>query len=120
MLCLCIGWACGCRVYHNLPSTIGQNTTAVESILCEVQARGTVSSSDAVTEPTPLTLRSAEQIEAAPLREISLQETLSVALQNRTVLRDLGASVLRAPAQVQTQFTESLQHVDPQESVESA
>ncbi|MCO8121380.1 TolC family protein [Stieleria sp. TO1_6] len=78
-------------------------------------------SSVSVPETTaPLTLRSAEQIESIPRREITLADALSLALENGDVLTDLGAGVLRTPDQMQTEWTEALQRLDPQESVEAA
>jgi hypothetical protein len=71
-------------------------------------------------EPRPITLRNASDIEAMPYRDISMNEALSLALENRSVLRDLGAAILRNPQQLTTQLDQPLQHVDPQDSVEAA
>lgn len=117
---LCLWFAVGCHHYHSIPETIGQRTDCVDSILCEIQANNqgaVISETDAAP---PVTLRSAEQIESAEFREMSLQEALAIALENRSVLKDLGASVLRTPEQVQTDYTESLQRLNPQVSVEAA
>nr|WP_182865259.1 TolC family protein [Rhodopirellula sp. JC639] len=100
--------------------TIRQRTDCVDAIMCQVQSDLTTAAVTVDATSAPLTLRSAEQIEAAPIRDISLESAIAIALGNRSVLRDLGASVLRAPDQVQTEYTESLQRLDPQESVEAA
>lgn len=110
----------GCSTSRNIPATIGQRTEYIDALLYEIQSAPTVTPTTVQTLAAPLTLRSAEQIESTPMRKLSLQETLAIALANRTVLKDLGASVLRTPAQVQTEYTESLQRLNPQESVEAA
>lgn len=115
----------GCQIYRNVPETIGQNTACIDSILCEIESRkttgmGHASETAVSTAFQPVTLRTADQLSAMPIREISLEETLRLAFVNQSVLRDLGASVLRAPGQIQTTQTQSLQHLDPQESVEAA
>ncbi len=110
----------GCHTYHSMRETIRQRTDCVDAIMCQVQSDLTTAAVTVDATSAPLTLRSAEQIEAAPIRDISLESAIAIALGNRSVLRDLGASVLRAPDQVQTEYTESLQRLDPQESVEAA
>ncbi|MCA9138581.1 MAG: TolC family protein [Planctomycetales bacterium] len=123
---VCAAWlvmiaSTGCQLYHSMPETIGQRTDCIDAIICDLQSQqhgNTVSS--ATTGLAPITLRSAEEIESTPAREISLQEALAIALQNRSVLKDLGAGILRAPGQVQTEQTESLQRLDPQVSMEAA
>ena len=117
---LCLAFAVGCHHYHSIPETIGQRTECVDSILCEIQANNQGSVIAETDAAPPVTLRSAEQIESAEFREMSLQEALAIALENRSVLKDLGASVLRTPRQVQTDYTESLQRLNPQVSVEAA
>lgn len=110
----------GCQLYHSVPETIGQRTDGIDAIVREIQSQPSATFPSTVNEATPITLRTAELIEATPARELSLQEALAIALDNRSVLKDLGASILRAPDQVQTNFSESLQRLDPQLSVEAA
>lgn len=107
-------------MYQSVPETIGQRTDCVDALLCEIQSNRTPSQISAPAVAAPLTLNSVEQIESAPARELALQQALSIALENRNVLKDLGASVLRAPGQVRSEFNEPLQRLDPQESVEAA
>nr|WP_233903546.1 TolC family protein [Stieleria maiorica] len=110
----------GCHKYHSIRETIGQRTDCVDAIMCQIQS-DTMAAAITVDEvPAPLTLRSVEEIESAPIRDLTLESALAIALQNRSVLRDLGASVLRAPDQVQSEYSEPLQRLDPQESVEAA
>lgn len=110
----------GCKSYRNVPETIGQRTDCVDTLLCEIRTDPSIATTIVQAVAAPLTLRSAAQIESTPARELALQEALAIALENREVLKDLGASVLRTPGQVQTEYTESLQRSNPQESVEAA
>jgi hypothetical protein len=110
----------GCRFSHSVPETVGQRTDPIDALICEIQSQPSGLAFSIPDEPAPLTLRSAEQIELTPSREISLEEALAIALQNGAVLKDLGASVLRNPDQVQTEYRESLLQTNPQVSVEAA
>ena len=110
----------GCRLYHSVPETIGQRTDCIDALVCEMQSQPSSAVISIPDERAPLTLRSAEQIEVTPSREISLEEALAIALQNGTVLKDLGASVLRNPERVLTEYREPLQRLNPQVSVEAA
>ncbi|MDV6030000.1 MAG: transporter [Phycisphaera sp. RhM] len=110
----------GCHLYHSVPETIGQRTDCVDALLCDIESHSATSVATVDQVPAPVTLRSTEQLESSPMREISLRDALSTALENRSVLRDLGAGVLRVPGQVQSEYSESLQRLDPQESVEAA
>ena len=78
----------------------------------------------AVELPTPVmppvTLRTLEDFDQASYREMSLQEAISTALSNSTVLRDLGAAVLRSPQQVASNQSAGLVETDPQTSIEAA
>lgn len=110
----------GCQLYHSVPETIGQRTDCIDALVCDIQSRPRLDPVSVPAVTAPLTLKTVEEIESAPLREISLQEALAAALENRIVLKDLGAGVLRAPGQIQTDDAQHLQRLNPQESVEAA
>ena len=123
---LLLGWTVvavsisGCQLFHRIPETIGQDTTSLDAVLCQINSA--IDEAEPVVEPTtaPVTLRSAKEIESLPSREMSLSEALATALHNQEVLRDLGAGVLRAPEQTVSAETQSIVRTNPQQSVEAA
>ena len=118
--CALIGsLALGCKGYRNLPETIGNDTQCIDAIMCEVDA-GAPPVEMPPIPAAPLTLKSPEALDTATYRDITLHETIQIALTNSNVLRDLGATVLRAPSLVATGETLGLVETDPQASIEAA
>ena len=109
----------GCRTYHNLPETIGNDTNAIDAIMIEVD-RGLEPSSYPDVGLPPLTIRDPAALDAATYRDITLEETIRTALSHASVLRDLRARVLRAPRSVVTEETIPLAQTNPQFGVEGA
>jgi outer membrane protein TolC len=109
----------GCRTYHNFPETIGNQTGPVDAIMRNVDA-GAPPSGTIETVQAPLTLRSPADFDQVEYLNWSLQQTINVAMTNATVLRDLGATVLRAPQAVATQELQGLSETDPQAGIEAA
>ena len=109
----------GCHTYHNLPETIGNNTDAIDAIMIEVD-RGLSPATFPDTGATPLTIRDARSLDDITYRNVSLQEVIQTALSRSSVLRDLGATVLRSPQTTLTQETRGLAQTDPQIGVEAA
>ena len=109
----------GCRTYHNLPETIGNNTSAIDAIMMDVD-RGLVPTEYPDAGVAPLTIRDTEALDALSYRDISLQEAIQIALSQASVLRDLGATVLRSPQTMVTDETRGLAQTDPQAGVEAA
>ncbi|MEO1529257.1 MAG: TolC family protein [Planctomycetota bacterium] len=110
----------GCQLFHRIPETIGQDTSSLDAVLCDINSA--IGEAEPVVEPTtaPVTLRSAEEIEGLPSRDLSLAEALAMALHNQQILRDLGAGVLRAPDQAIASDARSIFRTDPQQSIEAA
>ncbi len=108
-----------CRTYHNFPETIANNTDNIDAIMRIVDAGAPADALSAIP-PAPMTLRAPEDFDHAVYREMTLDEAIQIALSNASVLRDLGATVLRSPQLVATEQTESLTENDPQASVEAA
>jgi len=109
----------GCRGYHNFPETIGNNTAPIDAIMRRVDAGAPPETLPPLTAQ-PLTLRNPEDFDTVNYLDLSLQETIYVAMNNDAVLRDLGATVLRAPQVVATKELRGLAETDPQASVEGA
>jgi len=109
----------GCRTHGNLKETIGNRTEHVDRIMRVVDA-GAPPESPPVVSIAPLTLRNAADFENLEYRDLSLAETIEVALSNAEVLRDLGATVLRAPRMMATEQMQGLTETDPQFGMEAA
>ena len=119
LLCAVAAITVGCRTYRNLPETIGNNTDCIDALMCEVDAGAPASALPVIPE-APLTLRTPEDFDKASYRDMTLQESIHIALNNADVLRDLGATVLRTPRLLVTSETLGLVETDPQASVEAA
>lgn len=109
----------GCRTYHNLPQTIAQNTDAIDALMRQVDAGAPVVG-PIETTPPPMTLRTIDEFESATYQDLSLDAAIATAIGNASVLRDLGATVLRAPGQVATTEAIAISETDPQASIEAA
>jgi Outer membrane efflux protein len=109
----------GCQTYRNLPETIGNNTTHIDALMLEVDAGAPAKEIEPIP-PAPLTIRTLEDFDNASYRDMSLQESIEIALSNASVLRDLGATVLRNPQLLASGQTIGLAETDPQASVEAA
>lgn len=108
----------GCKTYHNLPETIGNNTDAIDAIMQQVD-RGSIHSTAAVPQ-APRTLRGPKSLDEVSYQDLSLQEAIQTALSNSSVLRDLGGTILRVPSSLGTDQTMALEQTDPQASMEAA
>lgn len=109
----------GCRSYRNLPETIGNRTDEIDQLMRAVD-RGAPPEIVSNDEPAPLTVLSAEQWQRAEFHDLSLEQALHLALSQAEVLRDLGATVLRAPQTLATEQTQALAETDPQFGMEAA
>lgn len=111
--------ATGCRTHGNLHETIGNRTEHVDRIMRIVDA-GAPPEANPTISAAPMTLRNAADFENFEYWDLSLAETIEVALSNAEVLRDLGATVLRAPRMLATDQMQGLAETDPQFGMEAA
>lgn len=111
--------AVGCRSYHNLSETVCNDTDCIDSIMAVVDA-GAPPSELPEIPVAPLTLRHPEEFDTATYRDLTLQETIVIALSNAEVLRDLSATVLREPELVASSESLGLVQTDPQFGIEAA
>ncbi|MGB7345060.1 MAG: TolC family protein [Pirellulaceae bacterium] len=111
----------GCRSYRNTAETVGNDTQLIDAIMREVDNGAQKSPAEPIeaTQP-PITLKTPEAFDQAAYRDLGLQETITLALSNTSVLRDLGATVLRSPSTVGSEQARSLAQMDPQFGVEAA
>lgn len=109
----------GCRTYRNLPETIGNDTALIDDLMCQVDA-GAPPQKFADIPLAPLTLKTPQDFDSAVYSDMTLQQTIEIALSNADVLRDLGATVLRAPRTIATTETKGIVETDPQAGIEAA
>ena len=109
----------GCRTYGQLSQTIGQRTDQVDALMHQVDAGAPMQTVPEIPE-APLTLNTPEDFDSVEYQDVTLEEALRIALSNAEVLRDLGASVLRFPKQVETAESLGLVQTDPQAGLEAA
>ncbi|WP_404310952.1 TolC family protein [Neorhodopirellula lusitana] len=105
--------------WSSLPETVGNRTDAVDAIMSRVDAGAPPTELPVVPAP-PITIRDAESLQTATYRDLTLDETIRIAMTNSRVLRDLNATILRAPDQLATDESLSLVQTDPQAGIEAA
>ncbi len=118
-LVVAIGVSVGCRSYHSIPETIGNETACIDTIMQQVDT-GVPPLEMPMPPAPPMTLRDPGILETARYRDISLDETVAIAMTNTSVLRDLNATILRAPGQLTTDLALQLVQTDPQQGIEAA
>jgi outer membrane protein TolC len=108
----------GCR-YAKPSETLFNDTTEVDAVMSRVDnpASEPIVHEDVIQPVTLKTLKLGDQPE---YWDVTLDEILGISMTNSQVLRDLGATILRAPAQVQTRYTRLLQQSDPRFGMEAA
>lgn len=109
----------GCRSHRNLTETIGNNTDEIDQIMRAVDGGVTPDSFPELGE-SPLTLQSPGDFDNVEYYDLSLPEAIRTALSSATVLRGLGATVLRAPESLSTDQTLGLSETDPVTGIEAA
>jgi outer membrane protein TolC len=77
----------------------------------------TPSNEDILATPEPLTVLNESEIN---FKQLTLEEAVHQALSNSTVLRDMGAAVLRSPGGAATTYDVALQEMDPRFGVTAA
>jgi len=109
----------GCSTAPNYLETIGNNTRQVNAVMRRVDERiDATLTDDPLLEPHTLDEISSERPQY--YRDLSLSEAVTLAMTNSKVLRDLGATVLRAPEEVSTTYQRALQETDPRFGMEAA
>jgi len=119
VLLLCLAsLAPGCRNANPVETTFN-DTEEVDAVMARVD--------NPEAEPIvhenviqPVTLKTLKRGDQPDYWDVSLDEMLGISMMNSQVLRDLGATILRAPGQVQTRYTRLIQQSDPRFGMEAA
>lgn len=109
----------GCITKGVLQETIRNDTSRVDCIASHVdnpQPR----MDPAARIAKPFTPGNREDLANVNYQDVTLDYIISVAMQNDTVLRDLGGTILTNPEQVRTGFNSGLSETDPRFGMEAA
>lgn len=109
----------GCRSAQTWEETVGNDTIAVDRV-SQAMDQGGMQIHTAAWSKAPITVRDRLDLSAITYRDMTLDEALRIAMQNSDVLRQLGGTVLRNPASIQSRFTGALSVSDPRFSPEAA
>lgn len=109
----------GCRSTSSWQQTVLNDTSQMRDIERRIDAPQVEIIPAALAE-APVTVRDLQRLEALTYRDVTLQDTLHLALQNSVVLRELGGVTLRNPDAVASRYNNSLRETDPRYSMEAA
>lgn len=113
-MCALLAVICGCQLGEReikSDDRFATQLTEIEYPDLEVQV------DELAVQHRPWTLAN---LEDAEYRELTLDETLMLAIEQSTVLHDLGGTVLHSPNSTRTKFDPSIQETDPRFGVEAA
>ena len=97
--------------YRDLASTVGNDTACIDAIMCNVDAGAPPENFSEYASP-PKTLRNVDW-DNQTYRELTLGESVEIALTHSQVLRDLGARVLRNPDATASRENRALAETNP-------
>lgn len=109
----------GCRSHYSWKQTIANDTTQMKAVSARVDDPH-VDIQFAALSSAPITIRDQIRLNSVQYRDVSLQEVVATAMQNSSVLRELGGVILRNPDLVATQYNASVRSTDPRFSSEAA
>lgn len=109
----------GCRSNYGWKQTVANDTTKMQAISARVDQL-TVDIQPVALSEAPITIRDKIRLENVQYRDLSLPEVVATAMQNSTVLRELGGVVLRNPDLIFTGYNSNLRETDPRFSSEAA
>ena len=99
--------------------TVGNDTTEVDCISAQIDnVRTEVHAVGQSMEP--VTAFTIDSLTENSYRDMDLNAVLQTAMQNSTVMRDIGGVVLRSPETTTTRYTSQLQETDPRFGMEAA
>ncbi|MBT5019494.1 MAG: TolC family protein [Planctomicrobium sp.] len=110
----------GCAASPDVWSkTVGNNTAEIDQISASVDAPNPEIYTTSYTS-APITSDMLVNAEFTNYADLSLDDVSRLAMQNSTVLRDIGGVVLRTPDLAKTRYIPSLAETDPRFSMEAA
>lgn len=99
--------------------TVGNDTAEIDQISASVDSPSPEIYKTSYTAE-PITADMLVDSEFSNYSDLTLDDVTRLAMQNSTVLRDIGGVVLRSPDNVQTRFVPGLTETDPRFSMEAA
>ncbi|MCP4170610.1 MAG: hypothetical protein GY758_07555 [Fuerstiella sp.] len=99
--------------------TAGDDTTGIDALSRRIDCP-TAEIHPAAYAEAPVTIRHKPDLDEIQYRDSTLDEVLQIALHNSDVLRELGGTILRNPAGIQSRFTDGLIVTNPRFSPEAA
>jgi Outer membrane efflux protein len=114
---------CGCLRHAATPSAAldGVDRSHYQHLAKQIEIPEPQSPTDDImaATPAPMSLEN-DKSDAQEYLDLSLEETIQLALANSPVLRDLGGTMLRTPDVSRSRFDASTVETDPRFGVESA
>lgn len=111
----------GCLRHANTPppSIAGVDTGHYQNLAKKIEIPDHPTPSEDMLAATPAP-RSLLNLDSEDYLDLSLEETIHLALANSSILRDLGGTMLRTPDATKTRFDASVVETDPRVGIESA
>ena len=109
----------GCSSNYQWRKTVANDTSVVNSISRKVD-EPQVEIMQAALTSAPITMRDRDRLESLVYMELTLRQTLEIAMQNSQVLRELGGVALKNPDTISTQYNSALRETDPRYGMEAA
>ena len=75
---------------------------------------------EAALSSAPITVRDRDRLESLTYLNLTLRQTLEIAMQNSQVLRELGGVALKNPDTISTKYNSALRETDPRYGMEAA
>ena len=109
----------GCSSNYHWRKTVANDTSVVNSISRKVD-EPQVEIMQAALTSAPITMRDRDRLESLTYLDLTLRQTLEIAMQNSQVLRELGGVALKNPDTISTQYNSALRETDPRYGMEAA
>lgn len=110
---------CASNRVHQWDKTVNNDTCEIDAISQQIDNPGPHLIQTVAMTSQPVTALSVSEDEVS-YRDMTLDEVLRLAMQNSTILRDIGGVVLRAPDTLKSGYTTGLQETDPRFGMEAA
>lgn len=120
LLAASTGAIAGCASSPDVWSkTVGNDTCEIDQISAKVD-NPTPEIYPTSYTPEPITADMLKGADFSNYKDLTLDDVVQLAMQNSTVLRDIGGVVIRSPEAVKTRFTPGMTETDPRFSMEAA